>query len=546
MDRRFGLLSLALTVFLLPASPASQTAPRPSLSELTTRPERTEYRETSRYDDVVAFLNALAEAAPQTIRLTTLGKTVEGRALPLAVVGAPAANAEAVRRTGKLRVYIQGNIHGGEVEGKESAQILLRELAGGRHADWLKSMVLLVAPIYNADGNERIGPKTRGAQNGPVEGSGQRPNAQDYDLNRDHMKLDSPEARGLIHLWNEYDPHVGIDLHTTNGSQHAYHLTYSPPLNPNTALPIVTLLKNEWFPFMTKNVKEKHGWDFFYYGNVSAGGRGRRGGPPADPPPPPAAPPGPREWQTFEHVPRFNNNYIGLRNRFGILSEAYSYATFEERIKATSYFLEEMLTFASRNAARIRTAIEAADRERLVGRPLATRARLHRGGMIQVLMGETEEEKNPITGGRMLRRKNVSKPERMVDVTTFEPSATEVVPRAYYVPRDAEAAIALLRAHGIELFDLRRSVRGVEEFVIESSRTQPFQKHDMRILEGKWQPAPKVTVTREDWLEVPMNHRLARLAFYLLEPASDDGLTVWNAFDKLLTDAKTHPVLRKR
>jgi hypothetical protein len=497
-------------------------------------------------------MNAVAEAAPKTIRLTTFGKTQEGRTLPLAVVGAPAATPDAVRRTGKVRVYIQGNIHGGEVEGKESAQMLLREFAEGKHADWLKSMVFLIAPIYNADGNERIAPNNRGGQHGPIEGSGQRPNAQGYDLNRDHMKLDSPEAKSLIKLMVDYDPHVGIDLHTTNGSYHAYHLTYAPPLNPNTSQAIVTLLKNEWFPTMTKAVKAKHGWDYFYYGNVSGGGgRGRRGAAPdaaataPQPPAQPAPPPGPREWRTFEHVPRFNNNYVGMRNRFGILSEAYSYATFEDRIKATSWFLEEILTYARANASRIRTATEAADRERLVGKTLSTRSVHHRGGMIEVLMGEVETEKNPISGKDMFRRKDVSKPEQMVDVTTFEPSATEVVPSEYYIPFGSAEAVALLRAHGLEMYPLKQSVKGVDQFTIEGSRTQSFQQHNMRILEGKWQPAPDVVVP-PDTMVVPMNQRLARLAFYLLEPKSDDGLTNWNFFDKHLEGAKTHPVLRKR
>jgi hypothetical protein len=292
---RTFLMSVAAGLIALQSTVLTQSA----LSSLTTRPERTDYRETSRYDDVVAFMNEVAQAAPTKIRLTTFGKTVEGRTLPLAIVGAPAATPQAVRGTGKLRVFIQGNIHAGEVEGKESAQMLLRDLAEGKHADWLNSMVLLVAPIYNADGNERIAPRNRGAQHGPIEGMGQRPNAQGYDLNRDHMKLDSPEARSLIKLWTDYDPHVGIDLHTTNGTQHAYHLTYSPPLNPNTAIAITTLLKNEWFPFMTTNVKAKHGWDYFYYGNVETpGGRGRgRGAPGAQPPAEPAPQPaGPREW----------------------------------------------------------------------------------------------------------------------------------------------------------------------------------------------------------------------------------------------------------
>jgi hypothetical protein len=540
---RTSLISAAAALLTLQAGAVAQKDP----STPTTRPERTEYRETSRYEDVMTFMNEVAQAAPDTIRLTTFGKTVEGRPLPLAVVGAPAATAQAVRGTGKLRVLVQGNIHGGEVEGKESAQMLLREIAEGRRADWLRSMVLLVAPIYNADGNERIAPANRPGQHGPIEGSGQRPNAQGYDLNRDHMKLDSPEARSLIKLWNDYDPHVGIDLHTTNGTQHAYYLTYSPPLNPNTSIAITTLLKNEWFPFMTKNVKEKHGWDVFYYGNVSGGGRGRGRGRTAAPaaPPPPATPTGPREWRTFEHVPRFNNNYIGLRNRFGILSEAYSYATFADRIKATSWFLEEMLTWASRNANRIRAATHAADSDRLVGKTLSTSARHHRGGLIEILMGETEEDKNPISGTRMLRRKDVAKPEQMVDMTTFEPAATEVVPATYYVPPFATDALNLLRAHGVQVTEVRRPVTGIERFAIDSVRTQSFQQHEMRLVEGRWQPEPDRTVTPGSWA-VSMNQPLARLAFYLLEPASDDGLTAWNAFDKYLADTKTHPVLRKR
>ena len=109
------------------------------------------------------------------MHLTTFGTTTEKRTLPLAVIGADGASPAAVRRTGKLRVYIQGNIHGGEVEGKESAQMLLRDLAAGRHDDWLQSMVFLIAPIYNADGNERFALNNRGPQYGPLGGQGQRP-----------------------------------------------------------------------------------------------------------------------------------------------------------------------------------------------------------------------------------------------------------------------------------------------------------------------------------------------------------------------------------
>ena len=144
-----------------------------------TRPERTGFSETSHYDDVVAFMEAAAKRAPKLIHVTTFGNTFEGRALPLAVVGAPDATPEAVRRTGKLRVYIQGNIHAGEVEGKESAQMLLREIAEGKHADWLQSMVLLDRADLQRRRQRAVRlTNNRGRQNGPIAGQGQRPNAQ--------------------------------------------------------------------------------------------------------------------------------------------------------------------------------------------------------------------------------------------------------------------------------------------------------------------------------------------------------------------------------
>src|SRR5687768_16910985 len=286
---------------------AQSTAP----SKLQTTPERTGFRETSRYADVMAFLGALQKASPK-IHLTTFGLTNEKRPLPLAVAGAPDASPEAVRRTGKLRVYIQANIHGGEVEGKESAQMLLREIAEGTHEDWLKTMVLIVAPIYNADGNERVALNNRDAQHGPMGGQGQRANAQGLDLNRDHVKLDSPEARAVVRLLDDYDPHVSMDLHTTNGSRHAYFLTYAPPLNPATDPAIISLLRQEWLPWVTRTIKTKYNWDYYYYGNPG-GGRGRAGEPAPE-----------RAWRSFDSRPRFNNNYIGLRNRIAILSEAFA------------------------------------------------------------------------------------------------------------------------------------------------------------------------------------------------------------------------------
>jgi len=517
---------IGLTALLLLATVG---VPSQQLSSLTTRPERTGYRETSRYDDVVAFMTAVAAASP-AIHLTTFGYTYEGRPLPLAVVGdVRDASPEAVRASGKTVVYIQGNIHAGEVEGKEAAQALLRGLARGEHAEWLDSMVLLVAPIYNADGNERVRIDNRRAQNGPVGGMGQRANAQNYDLNRDHMKLDSPEARSLVRLYTRYDPHVAIDLHTTDGSRHGYYLTYAPPYHPNTDRAIDSLLREDWLPTVTQAVKRKYDWDYYYYGNF--GGRGRE-----------------RGWYTYDYRPRFNTNYVGLRNRIGLLAETYSYATFEDRIKASFRFVEESLNFASAHAARLRETTSAADVRRLVGERLATRATLKRSEeMVEILVGDVAEERNPYSGAIMLRRLDVRTPERMAEWGSFEATETERVPAVYYLPPTLGAAIERLEAHGMRLsrLDAPRTL-DVEQFRISRNETasRPFQAHQERTVEGVWEPVsaelPAGTVV------VDMTQPLARLAFALLEPRSDDGLLDWNVLDAALKDAPVYPILRSR
>jgi hypothetical protein len=47
-------------------------------------------------------------------------------------------------------------------------------------------------------------------------------------------------------------------------------------------------------------------------------------------------------------------------------------------------------------------------------------------------------------------------------------------------------------------------------------------------------------------LRVDLTQPLARLAFYLIEPRSDDGLVNWNLLDDALKEAKTYPIVRTR
>ena len=521
-SRRIGLTLVLASIFMIPGSLRAQES---AFDLLFTRAERTDFRETTGYDEVMLLSRRLADASPD-IHLTTFGYTMEGRALPLLVVGAPDASAEAVRATGKTRVYVQGGIHSGEACGKEALLMLLRRFSAGQYPTWTDSLVLLIAPMYNADGAERVLLTNRRGQHGPVGGMGQRPNAQGLDLNRDHTKLDSPEARSLVGLMNDYDPHVAVDLHTTNGTRHAYHLTYAPPLHPNTPVAIDDFLRGRWLPEVTRRIKEKYGWDYYYYGGAYSRG-------------------GETGWYTFDHRPRFNNNYVGLRNRLAILSEAYSYATFEDRVKGTLWFVEEIMDFAEQNSGTIQNLVTEADRASVVGAELALRAVPQRAAEpSMILMGETVDERNPYSGQIMRRRVDVSVPTQMYEYGTFEATETAVAPSAYYVLPEAEDAIERLEAHGVLVvrYASEREVPA-DRFVIDSTvvAQREFQGRNERTIWGHWISTMETLPAGTAYVSV--DQPLGRLAFTLLEPRSDDGFVAWALVDEQI-EAGTFPILR--
>ncbi len=407
---------------------------------------------------------------------------------------------------------------------------------------------MLIAPIYNADGNEKVNVQNRTAQNGPVAGVGTRENSKGLDLNRDYMKLDSAEARALVGLMNRWDPHVAIDLHTTNGSYHGYHLTYSPTLNPN-ADPRLIALAREQHPArpLQQAVLKKHNFRTYYYGNFASESGMARESSRVDP-----ANPGDTVWRTFDHRPRFGNNYVGLRNRLAILSEAYSYLDFRGRVRVTEVFVEESLRAIAANRTEAHGA-DGADRRRdqdlrrsaandttRRGRAAEPRRRVpdccRCPSPVDILVGDVTKQLNERSGREMLVMSDKVVPVRMKDYGIFQPTRMVAMPAGWLIPKPHvesgryAAAIDRLRWHGLRIQTVADGVQiDVQRFVIQS-QTQERARCSRDTTKRGW-PAdtktPKLSV-QAGALFVPANQPLARLAFYLLEAESDDGLVTWN------------------
>lgn len=197
-------------------------------STLLTVAEKSNYESTSTYNDVISFIEVLEQSSPY-IRVETMARSIEGRDIPLLIIGNPLPQSPAdLENDDRIVVYLQGNIHAGEVEGKEATLMLARDILANDVSNILKDVVILICPILNADGNEKISTKNRTRQNGPKNGVGVRYNGQNLDLNRDAMKLETPEIIGVVtHVLNTWDPSISIDCHTTNGSYHEEPITFT-------------------------------------------------------------------------------------------------------------------------------------------------------------------------------------------------------------------------------------------------------------------------------------------------------------------------------
>jgi len=503
-----------------------------------TRAESSHYLATSTYADVIAFLHGL-QAAHVPIALGSIGRSTHGRDIPYVIASRPLVTSPAeARALGRPIVYVNADIHAGEVEGKEAILALVRDLAASPAPNVLDSVVLIAVPIYNPDGNEAFAPQSvnRTEQNGP-ELVGQRANGQGLDLNRDYVKAEAPETRGSLAMFRAWDPDVYVDLHTTDGSYHGYALTYSPSLNPDAYLPQFpgALTRDTMLPEI-RAAMQRDGFATFDYGNFDAVYEERD-----------VTDTTKRGWYTYDHTPRYGTNYYGMVGRVSILSEAYSHDPFQRRIAATYAFVHEIMESAARHSTAI--LAERAQADSVAAGRVAIGARLtthpYTGQVTFEVLRHTGDSSVTQPGvPRGLARTGRFITQWMPVYDRFEPTRMVEAPQWYLLPPGFPAVERVLREHGIPLEPAPPQAFDAQEFVVDSihKAAHPFQGHLETHLVGHWR---ETTVTPPPGsLLVPASGRMGPIAVYLLEPESDDGLVDWNFFDASLAPGRPYPLRR--
>jgi hypothetical protein len=497
-------------------------------ADWTTPAEAVQFKTTPGYAQTHEYLQRLAAAAPPRIKLSRFGVSPEGRDLMLVIASTGGEfTADAARKSGKQILLVQAGIHAGEIEGKDAGLMLLRDLAlddatsgdesSRAGARLLEHTILLYLPIFNVDGHENSSPYNRINQDGP-DIMGFRATAQNLNLNRDYMKADTPEVRDWLALFNAWLPDMFIDVHTTDGADYQYDLTWYLEdwgnLDAGVKAWQDTALKDSVFPQM-----EKHGHLLSPYLELKDHRDITKG------------------IANFGSGPRFSTGYVALQNRAALLVETHMLKPYATRVRATYDLIAQILDYLNAHPRSLRDAVTKADRA-IVERAAQT-------GSTLPIMFATSDKSVPFT------LKGVAFTQTHSDIsgdiwTQYEPSqrktfeipfwrdlvATRSVPlpAAYLIPAGWPQLVEKLREHGLRVEPIAHAVAlDAQRYRLGNPKwaETPFESRLMlKSFTEKVENVAKLQFAPGAVL-VPLDQRAANVAVHLLEPQAPDSLLHW-------------------
>jgi len=541
-------------------------------SPLQTEAERSGFKVTGRYDEVVRLCRDFQDRYPGRVRCLKFGETPEGRPMmALAASQDGALTPEASRARRRPIVFFQGGIHAGEIDGKDAGFWAFREWLDTSNGPLSKVTVLFV-PVFNIDGHERFGPHHRPNQIGP-EQMGWRTTGQNLNLNRDYAKADAPEMQNMLKLLRDWDPIVLADLHVTDGAkfQHVISITVSPghlSRQAPLALPWEKSL-NDVGHKLEKNLEEgltKSGhlpltvYPSFEFDENDA---------------PKHYDPKKSSIKDGISSPRFSHAYWGLHHRIGILVETHSWKDYETRVRATHDTLTHLVTLAARDGASWLSAAREADQgatREAAGREVALRYSTNtetgrdfdfRGYVYQNLPSAVSCENRIVYD---VSQKEVWK-VKLFDELQLKKSVHLPQGQGGYIVPAAHAAWVSrkLALHGIRYNPIKRDWSAIPveifrasdkpkeepEFGSEPERPKKrscngdlikgpdgnpikgpmvsFEGRQLLKVNGEWASAERAI--GKGSLFVPIAQPLALLVANLLEPAAPDSLLAWGFFN---------------
>lgn len=489
--------------------------------DLSTKSEQTGFTETGRYAEVEQLCHKFAAAYPKQVRCFAFGTSPEGRTMWAIAANTDGNTTAELAQKAKLPVTLfQGGIHAGEIDGKDAGFLVLRELLQNPGKDNpLNHQVMLFVPVFNVDGHERFKAFNRPNQRGPKE-MGWRTTAQNFNLNRDYAKADTPEMQAMLALVNAWDPLFYVDLHVTDGAkfQHDVSVQIEPIYAGDAQLRAIS---KQYQDTMMDDLKKTGSMPLPYYPSFIESDNPASG------------------FADSVSPPRFSTGYFQLRNRFGVLVETHSWKTYPVRVKATAETIRSTLSQVAQYGKQWQEAANAADQrsKQLAGDSVVLDYKTEKTPTAIEFQGYAYTRTPSEISGALMTRYDERKPETWKIPLYKDISAklSVVAPKAGYIvpPAFADFIEARLNTHGIisKRIAKPQALTSVEQFNTNTAElsAQSFESHQALKISGQWQKQDLEIAAGS--LFVPIAQAKSALVMALLEPQAPDSYLSWGFFN---------------
>lgn len=493
-----SLTILLVAIALFASGCAERTVPTPL--------EETEGDTLTSYGDMMTFLTEL-QTETGAFTLDTIGTSNEGRSLVALHFDARSSAGEE-----PLEILMYAQQHGNEPSGKEAAIALARDIATGAFTDFLDSAELFLVPQVNPDGSE----------------ARQRRNANDMDLNRNHLTLSTPEVLALHRLFNRIMPHVTLDIHEYGitgrsweeaGLRKDFGEQIGALSNANMAMSLRGYAWDRMIPAMTRALAPRDVELQRYL--VTDGPEGR--------------------FRYSTTALNDGRNSMGIYNSLSYLIEGRNGLTMEENIRERArQQLETMkafITYAADHTSEIRDLVEE---ERAALKSAGT------GEEVALVMDYVPDPGRSTVTVDVIDLETDAREELVIEAFHPRVEATLTVPRpvGYVVPGDLTGVLEILERHGVEMttvtdpMDARLGVYRIESTTPTTMEDKDFLAVDASVRREEG------TIPEGDVI-VWTDQIRTNLIVSLLEPQSQWGLAPRPGFvDSLLEPGTEYPIRR--
>jgi hypothetical protein len=497
------------------AAASLSASTKASPPDLLTTGEKSDWNLTAPYAEAVEISHKLEKASNQ-VKVLNIGTTPEGRTMIALVVSKDHAfTPEAAARTNKAVILIQSGIHAGEIEGKDTVLMLIRDMTvTKKYAAWLDKAIFVVIPVFNVDGHEHISAYNRPQQNGPRD-TGTRNTAQRINLNRDYIKADAPEMRAWLKIFNTWNPDFHIDNHVTDGSDMQYDVTWDMARNQDVAEPVRSWVNQNFIPELDKRMAAD-GHLVAPYGAL----RDQQSG---------------REFFMEVFSPRYSHLYVALQNRPSLLVETHSLKAARTRAWANYDIMRNSIETILLDPEKLRKAVRDADQQMasyagdksappvyLAGTVASSKSR-----PLTYLALKRAQVPSVVTGNTALQYVGEKDDIQTVIHDQIDTSVEAQMPLGYLIPSAWGSVADLLALHGVEMERTAKPL--TQEF-------ETYRFSNITWASGMGDGLGRLTLSNLDarlvketitipqgsyW--VPLKQRRARLILATLEPQAPDS-----------------------